>query len=156
MIGSATHAIAGLQVTESIKWLSGNRDAVSDAVLSIDFWNNKIRRVTLDPSIAPRCVACVQREFHFLRGDALPGGDAALCGRDAVQICPAEQNLRIDLEEMHRRWESIGQVHSTRFFVRLHIDESTHLTLFRDGRAVVQGVDDIARARSLFDRFVGG
>jgi adenylyltransferase/sulfurtransferase len=125
-------------------------------VLSIDFWNNKIRQVTLDPSVAENCKACVRREFEFLRGDALPGGDAALCGRDAVQISPAGHDVQIDLKAMARRWESIGPVQSTRFFVRLHIDQSTHLTLFRDGRAVVQGIDEVSRARSLFDRFVGG
>lgn len=155
VIGSATHAIASLQTTEAIKWLSGNRHAVSKAVLSIDFWSNKIRQVTLDPAIAPDCVACVRREFEFLQGDALVSSDGVLCGRDAVQINATSDGLRIDLDEMARRWESVGAVQSTRFFARLQIDDATQLTLFRDGRVVVQGTDDLARARSLRDRFVG-
>lgn len=159
VIGSATHAIASLQVTEAIKWLSGNRSNVSDAVLSIDFWNNKIRQVSLDPSIAPQCVACVGRKFEFLHGDGLSGGEMSssvvLCGRNAVQISPRGEDQQIDLAEISQRWQSVGQVQSTRFFARLHLDDSTNITLFRDGRVVVQGTDDLARARSLVDRFVG-
>ncbi|MEL6110665.1 MAG: HesA/MoeB/ThiF family protein, partial [Planctomycetota bacterium] len=56
VLGSATTAIASLQVTEAIKWLSGNRDQVSRDVLSIDFWNNRIRRVELNDRLAPDCV----------------------------------------------------------------------------------------------------
>lgn len=155
VIGSATHAIASLQVTEAIKWISGNRQSVSNDVLSIDFWNNKIRQIELNPSISPNCVACAQRDFEFLRCDTLTSSDAVLCGRDAVQINPTKQPATIDLDQMAARWQSVGTVQSTRFFIRLHFDDSTHLTLFRDGRAVVQGTDDVARARSLVDRFVG-
>ncbi|QEG00047.1 Molybdopterin-synthase adenylyltransferase [Stieleria maiorica] len=155
VIGPATHLIASLQSAEAIKWISGNRDAVSKSVFSIDLWNNRVRHVTLDPAIAPDCIACVGREFDFLRGDALQSSEGALCGRDAVQLNPQNDSVRIDLTEMARRWESIGAVQSTRFFTRLQIDDTTQLTLFRDGRVVVDGTDDVARARSLFDRFVG-
>ncbi|MCO8121561.1 ThiF family adenylyltransferase [Stieleria sp. TO1_6] len=155
VIGSATHAIASLQVTESLKWLSGNRNVVSQAVLSIDFWNNRIRQVNLDASSSPNCVACVRRQFEFLHGNRLATSDGTLCGRDAVQISPAQTNTQIDLQNISQRWQSIGPVTVTRFFVRLQIDATTQLTLFRDGRAVVQGTDDVAKARSLVDRFVG-
>ncbi len=154
VIGSATHAIASLQVTEAIKWLSGNRDAVSESVLSIDFWHNRIRQVHLGPETAPRCIACVRRRFEFLSGGAAAGGDGVLCGRQAVQITPAG-NHAIALSAIADRWAPLGRVQSTRFFVRLHLDADTHLTLFRDGRVVVTGTDDPARARTLVDRFLG-
>jgi adenylyltransferase/sulfurtransferase len=154
VIGSATHAIASLQVTEAIKWLSGNRDAVSESVLSIDFWHNRIRQVHLGPDTAPDCVACVQRRFEFLSGGAAAGGDGLLCGRRAVQITPAGDR-GVSLAAIADRWAPLGRVQSTRFFVRLHLDSDTHLTLFRDGRVVVTGTDDPARARTLVDRFLG-
>lgn len=155
VIGSATHAIASLQVTEAIKWLSGNRDAVSKAVLSIDFWNNRIRQIALEPSISPRCIACVGREFEFLNGDKLVSSDGVLCGRQAVQISPSRTDSMVDLDQIRRRWEAIGAVQATRFFVRLQIDAETQLTLFRDGRALISGTEDPARARSIVDRFIG-
>lgn len=155
VIGSATHAIASLQVTEAIKWLSGNKQAVSTKVLSLDFWNNRIRQVELDEHTAPNCPTCQQRRFDFLDGDLLSIGDAALCGRDAVQIRPNERSGSVDLTMMAERWQAIGEVQATRFFTRLHLDTKTSLTLFRDGRIVVQGTDDVSQARSLVDRYVG-
>lgn len=155
VIGSATHAIASLQVTEALKWLSGNRQAVSADLLSIDFWNNRTRRIKLPPSDTPKCVACGRREFQFLEGDALVQADAALCGRNAVQVTRPVAG-EVDLQSVARSWDGVGAVQSTRFFVRLSIDDQTQLTLFRDGRAVIQGTDDVSRARSLVDRYVGG
>jgi len=155
VIGSATHAVASFQVTEALKWLSGNRSVVSTAVLSIDFWNNRIRQIQLEPASSDDCPACVHRRFDFLRGDRTATGDGVLCGRQAIQITPSETGEAIELSAVAKRWESIGRVQQTRFFVRLHLDHSTHLTLFRDGRIVVTGTDDPARARTLVDRFLG-
>lgn len=156
VIGSATHAIASLQATEALKWLSGNQQSVSRDVLAIDFWNNRIRQVKLDASLAPDCVACVQRRFEFLRGDALASSDGTLCGRNAVQISPAAGTVSIKLDALAERWQAMGTVQTTKFFTRLYVNETTHLTVFRDGRVVVQGTNDPARARTLVDRFLGG
>jgi adenylyltransferase/sulfurtransferase len=155
VLGSATHAIASLQVTEAIKWLSGHTRDVSSAVIAIDFWANRYRTLELGPHTAPHCMACVQRNFEFLRGAALTSGDGTLCGRDAVQITPAGGASSIDLAAMARRWETLGTVQQTRFFVRLQLAPDTQLTLFRDGRVVVSGTADVARARTLVDRFLG-
>ena len=60
VIGSATHLVASLQATEAIKWLSGNREAVRDGLLSIDLWSNRIREVKLSPVISSECPACAR------------------------------------------------------------------------------------------------
>ncbi|WP_233148260.1 ThiF family adenylyltransferase [Rhodopirellula sp. MGV] len=155
VLGSATHAIASLQVTEAIKWLSGNRDAVSQDVLAIDFWHNRTRRIRLTEDLSPDCVACVGRKFEFLDGDQQRQTELALCGRDAVQITPAETR-QVDLATMEERWKQIGTTQRSRFFVRVQIDSETQLTLFRDGRVIVNGTSELPRARSLVDRYVGG
>lgn len=66
VIASATHCIASLQVGEGLKWLSGNRDAVSRDVLAIDFWANRFRSIEFPESIRPDCPCCVKRQFEFL------------------------------------------------------------------------------------------
>ncbi|MEM6472773.1 MAG: ThiF family adenylyltransferase [Planctomycetota bacterium] len=154
VIAPATHIIASLQVNEAIKWLSGNRDAICQDVLAFDFWENRFRQISLSESIATDCVACVQRRFDFLNGDFDSGGDGVLCGRDTVQITPREVQ-EIDLQSFVDRWKGLGRVKKSRFFVRLHLEEPLSVTLFRDGRLLVSGTDDLARARSLADRFVG-
>lgn len=156
VVGSATHLIASLQATEAIKWLSGNRDAVRRSVLAIDAWENRIREVELSPKLGGSCVACGQRRFEFLRGDRrlTADGAATLCGRDAVQIS-GKPGVRVDLDRIAAAWQDVGRVQSTRFFTRLYPNATHSLTLFRDGRVVVTGTQDIGEARSLVDRYIG-
>lgn len=157
VVGSATHVIAALQATEAIKWLTGNQSAVHTSILSVDLWSNRIRELKLSESISQRCPACAQRRFEFLEGDRAVHSESAavLCGRDAVQISrPAEKDT--DLAVFARRWEAVGRVQSTPFFVRLFPDPNHSLTLFRDGRVVINGTSDISEARTLCDRYVGG
>ena len=155
VIGSATHLIASLQATEAIKWLSGNQDAVRDNLLAVDLWNNRIREIDLDSLTKGPCIACHDRNLQFLDGDLGRSADGALCGRDAVQISRLASEP-IDLDAVSRRWEELGRVQSTPFFVRLFTDNDRTLTLFRDGRVIVNGTNDISEARVLYDRFVGG
>ena len=156
VIGSATHLIASLQATEALKWLSGNREAVADALVSVDLWNNRLRHLPIESPADGRCPACQQRRYEFLDGSRSGNADTAtvLCGRDAVQINGVGEST-IDLAAMADKWRGVGRVQSTRFFVRLFPDDQYALTLFRDGRAVITGTDQIAEARSLYDRFVG-
>lgn len=156
VVGSATHLIASLQSTEAIKWLSGNQNAVREKLLSIDLWNNRIRELTIPKTVAETCTACGRREYEFLEGSrALESETAAvLCGRDAVQIRTSAG--MVDLAQMTSRWSGIGRVQSCPFFVRLYPNDRHSLTLFRDGRVVVTGTDQISEARTICDRFIGG
>ncbi len=156
VVGSATHLIASLQTTEALKWLSGNRHAVRRSVLAVEAWENRIREVELSPKLGESCVACGQRQLDFLRGDrrVTADGAATLCGRDAVQI-GGTPNARVDLGRIAAAWQGVGRVQSTRFFTRLYPNRKHSLTLFRDGRVVVTGTQDVGEARSLVDRYIG-
>lgn len=156
VIGSATHLIASLQATEAIKWLSGNRDAVRRSVLALDLWENRVREIELSPRLSESCAACGKREYDYLQGDrrVTADGAATLCGRDAVQLS-GKSGTRLDLPRIAESWRGIGRVQSTRFFARLFPTDQHSLTLFRDGRAVITGTQDIAEARSIYDRYVG-
>lgn len=156
VIGPATHAIASLQAAEALKWLSGNRAAVNDRILSVDLWENRYRGLSLSDQLGGNCPACRQADYEFLEGRrGLQSESAtALCGRVAVQI-PAGHGGPIELSAMAAKWAGIGRVQETPFFVRLYPTEEYSVTLFRDGRVVVTGTDDIAEARTISDRFVG-
>lgn len=156
VVGSATHVIASLQATEAIKWLSGNQACVREKLLSVDLWNNRIRELSIPKSITDSCLACGLGEYEFLEGSRAVESESAavLCGRDAVQIQTTAG--AVDMEQMARRWEGIGRVQKTPFFIRLYPDATHSLTLFRDGRVVVTGTDQVSEARTLCDRYVGG
>ena len=155
VLASTTHLIASLQVCEAIKFLSGNQNAVSRSVQSFDLWRNRVSAVMIDDGLALQCRACAQGHRDFLHA-AQPDTSQTmtLCGRDAVQIAPDGRS--VDLERVLKRWQQAGAAKQTRFFVRLVLDETQSVTLFRDGRALITGVRDVAHGRALFDRFIGG
>lgn len=154
VVGAATHAIASLQASEAIKVLSGHEPAWSGRVLSINFWTG--RMLTLEvPSDG--CPTCLQGRRDFLHGKFASAGDRAhvLCGRNAVQL-PGTPETAIDLQRIASRWQQLGKVESSRFFIRLRYSDRGAITLFRDGRAVVSGTEEVGEARSIYARFVGG
>jgi molybdopterin-synthase adenylyltransferase len=157
VLGSATHVVASLQVTEAIKWLTGHRSAIRSGVWSLDFWNNRSREIEILPALSAACPACGRGELEFLEGTGSQGDGEAkvVCGRQSVQL-PAVQGQAMELSQLAERWRDLGPVQSTRFFVRLTLPEQLTLTVFRDGRTLIDGTEDIIRAKSLHARYIGG
>jgi hypothetical protein len=78
-----------------------------------------------------------------------------LCGRNAVQISPPNRG-RLDLDQAAERLAASGTVTRNPFLVRVRLaDAPFELTVFRDGRAIVQGTEDLTVARGLYARYVG-
>ena len=77
-----------------------------------------------------------------------------LCGRQSVQITPADR-ARPDFDSLERRLAPLGRVRRSPQLLNADIEELS-LTVFPDGRCVVRGTDDPTRARSYYDRYVGG
>ncbi len=161
VLGAATHVVASLQSLEALKWLSGNRDTVHEELWSIDLWRNRFRALGIDPGLSRSCRACGEHQYDFLDADHARSRSAVeICGRDAVQITPATAS-KVALKQVAERWQGQGEVQANRFFARLMIasqgnEPPLRLTLFADGRAVIDGTDNASKARSLYDRFVGG
>jgi adenylyltransferase/sulfurtransferase len=153
VIAPVAAVIAGVEAAEAIKILAG---AVADAsrdLLAIDLWDNTTQRMRLDrAAISADCPACTRGEYEYL--DRRLGGRAVtLCGRNAVQIHPGPA-VPTDLAALEARLRPAGVVVRNPFLVRAEI-EGLAIAVFADGRAIVSGTDDPARARSLYDRYIG-
>jgi adenylyltransferase/sulfurtransferase len=109
-------------------------------------------------AVPPRedCPCCAGRRCEFL-DNAHNGPAAALCGRDAVQVRPADPRASVDLASMQERWLSLGQVERTPYLVRCRLKDPAGIaiTLFADARAIIHGTADPGRGRSIYARFVG-
>jgi adenylyltransferase/sulfurtransferase len=151
VIGPIVAIIAAMQVGEALKMLSGARDRVCRKITSVDLWENQHHSVNLPP-IRSDCPCCVRHEFPFLEG--LFGAEAAtLCGRNSVQIRRNEAS-RMNLDAIAGRLEPICRLEQNRFLVRATID-GYQLTVFSDGRAIINGTYDIGVAKSLYARYIG-
>ena len=76
-----------------------------------------------------------------------------LCGRDAVQVRPARRG-ELYLDDLEARLAAVGEVRRNDYLVRFKADDA-ELVVFKDGRALVKGVADAARARSIYAKYVG-
>ena len=149
ILSTAVNLAASIQVTESLKFLTGQPGIMRRTMISFDLWSNdrsEIATGTPDPG----CTVCGERRFTHLAGEGRP--HITLCGRNSVQI--HEHHRPVDLAAMHLRLSQHGTVRSNDLLLRFERPPHT-LTLFADGRAIIQGTTDAAVARSLYARYIG-
>jgi molybdopterin-synthase adenylyltransferase len=143
--------VAATQVTEALKILVGDAVALHRSLMQFDVWANDRQRIKLgEPD--PDCPTCGRREFEFLDAESA-GFSSVLCGRNAVQIAPPRP-VELDLEQLADRLKFTVAVNQNEYLLRFTAGEN-EMTIFRDGRAIVKGTDDVSTARTLYARFIG-
>lgn len=149
ILSTAVNLAASIQVTEALKLLTRQPHLIRRTLLSFDLWDNARSEIkTGTPN--PNCPVCAQQIFSHLAGEGRP--HITLCGRNSVQI--HEHHRPVDFASMRDRLAPHGTVRFNDLLLRFERPPHT-LTLFPDGRALIQGTTDIALARSLYARFIG-
>jgi molybdopterin-synthase adenylyltransferase len=149
ILNSAVNLAASIEVTEAFKLLTGAKAKLRRSLLSFDVWTNERSEVsTVRPR--PDCEVCQQHNFAHLRGEGRP--HITLCGRNSVQI--HEHHRPVDFAELQAKLSPHGTVRANNLLLRFERGDHT-ITVFADGRALIQGTTDITQARSLYARFVG-
>ena len=149
ILSTAVNLAASLQVTEALKYLTHQPDRMRRTLISFDLWSGDRSEISTGKP-RPDCEVCGQRIFRALSGDQRP--HITLCGRNSVQI--HQHHHPLDLAELQTRLQSLGQVKANGLLLRFTYAPYT-LTVFPDGRALIQGTTDIGLARSLYARFIG-
>lgn len=149
ILNTAVNVAASMEVAEALKYLTGQQEKMRRTLLSVDQWSNEWSEVRTE---RPRtdCQSCGARDFVHLRGEGR--AHITLCGRNSVQI--HEHGRPVDFAELAVRLRPHGDVRSNDMLLRFQRGEHV-LTVFKDGRAIVQGTTDVGLARSLYARFVG-
>jgi len=149
VVAPIVQVIAGVQAAEALKLLAGRSESLLPGLVSVDLWAGSFDVLDLRGR-APSCPACTEGRFEALDQ---PAPAVSLCGRDAVQIRPTS-GVTVDLRALAARLSGSGAVRSNDHLVRFACD-GAELVVFPDGRALVKGVADPTRARSLYARYVG-
>ena len=152
ILGAAVNLAASIQSTEALKLLTHQPHLMRRSFLSMNLWTNQrseISNVTPDPE----CRVCQHRQFTHLAGTARP--HITLCGRNSVQI--HEHHRPLSLPALQQRLSAQADIDSLRAnAMLLRFRRGPHqITVFPDGRALIQGTTDPAVARSLYARFIG-
>jgi molybdopterin/thiamine biosynthesis adenylyltransferase len=163
ILSTAVNLAASIQVTEALKFLTGQPHLMRRTLLSFDLWSpallspegsGYLDRSEIAASVPrPGCEVCGRRSFTHLAGQ--DRAHITLCGRDSVQI--HEHHRPVDFAAMRARLAThadIEDLRSNDLLLRFRRGPHT-LTLFADGRAIVHGTTDITVARSLYARFIG-
>lgn len=143
--------VAAVQVSEALKLLTNQTEALHDSLMQFDVWRNEWRRISLAGPL-PDCPTCALQRFDTLEAEASEFS-AVLCGRDAVQISPA-QATRVDLAALSERLRGSGEVKANDYLLRFKAD-GYELTVFQDARSIIRGTTDVATARTLYARYIG-
>lgn len=149
ILNAAVNLAASLQTAEALKWLVGDRPSMRQTLLSWDLWTGERSEVTTMHR-RPDCAVCGSRSFVHLAGENRAA--ITLCGRNAVQI--HEHRRPLDLAALEQRLRPQGAVQRNAMLLRFE-HGSHRITVFPDGRAMIQGTTDAAIARSLYARYIG-
>ncbi|QHT64193.1 thiazole biosynthesis adenylyltransferase ThiF [Paenibacillus lycopersici] len=150
VISPIVDIVASLQAAEALKLLVGDHAARRRGLLTLDIWRNSTMEMKL-PSPGAACPTCGLKQYPSLQaeGAALP---VTLCGRETVQISgPRGLDLALVKEKLSRSCE----VTANPYLLRAGLPEGERLVIFPDGRVLVQGTEDLSRAQSLYDRYIG-
>ena len=152
IIGPAALVVGAVEAAEAIKLLVGAAQAATCRMLVCDLWDNVWRTIDLAALAVEGCPTCRDGDFPWLEG-RLGGRPTALCGREAVQVTPATPG--IDLTALAARLADVGTVTGNPWIVRAQVEPGIELAVFADGRAIVSGTRDEARARGIVARYLG-
>jgi adenylyltransferase/sulfurtransferase len=153
VLGPAVAVVASFEAIEAIKILSGAHDLLNGELIMIDLWDWSFRRLKVAPLMTRvDCPCCKRRDFEWLDGKQ-GSHTTTLCGRNAVQIATRRAEP-LDFAEMASRLASLGEIRYNNFMLRFGT-EGYEFTVFPDGRAIIKGTNDIAKARTLYAQFVG-
>lgn len=171
ILASAAHTVAAFQVTEALKILCGKEKAVARDLWKFDIWKNQFRSFTVGAPLggalenqsaragtrpAPTmCSGCAAQDYPYLTREK-GVRTVALCGRNAVQILQEEGGSRpVNFPNLAQRLSTLGRVQYNEYLLKASV-ESFEITVFSNGRAIVSGTEDEARAKSVYARYIGG
>lgn len=153
VLGPAVAVIASLEAIEAIKILAGKWDALNADLIMVDLWDWTFRQLKIKNLLGKvDCPCCRHHNFEWLNG-ALGSHTTTLCGRNAVQVA-VRLSEPLKFPEMAQRLAPLGDVRHNAFMLRFNA-EGHEFTVFPDGRAIIKGTNDIAKARTLYSQFVG-
>lgn len=154
IIAPAVQMVTAHQGAEALKILSGNMEAVRKTYVSFDLWENEYLSLKADALKESNCLSCGETpEYPFLQsGQEMKV--AVLCGRDTVQIRPAD-NQSFPLEKLVDQWRSAGLAVGGNPFLISVTKDGAKAVFFKDGRALIHGTKDLNEARKIYHSLMG-
>lgn len=151
VLSMAVDIVASHEALMAIQYLTGNQEQIDQSLYTIDVWRNDRFAMGFGPPVE-HCPTCGTHEYPTLNASSKDEA-TTLCGRETVQI---QHSTRYDLNKWANQLEPVSSgVKKTPFLLKAVLQEGETLVLFPDGRTLVQGTDDVTRAKTLFTKYIG-
>lgn len=152
ILAPVAHLIASFQVTEAIKLLAGKREALERKLWKVDLWSRQFQAISVEHIRNAPCTGCKDRDYPYLaRKKGLRA--VTLCGRNAVQIYRGDKQ-KINFGILASKLGGKTEVQFNDYVLRCRL-KPYEITVFSNGRAIVKGTEDAARAKSLYAKYIG-
>lgn len=153
VLGPAVAVIASFEAIEAIKLLAGKTETLNDRLIMVDLWDWTFRQLKVAGLLGKvDCPCCQRRQFDWLEGK-MGSHTTTLCGRNAVQVA-VRRDQPLKFAEMAQNLASLSNVRHNAYMLRFDAD-GFEFTVFPDGRAIIKGTNDIAKAKTLYSQFIG-
>jgi molybdopterin/thiamine biosynthesis adenylyltransferase len=155
ILAPIVHIVAALQVVAALQILTGRLDALNRRLVRIDAWTGEVRHIDVQRAYDEGDCPCCQRGVYEYLSARSTGRTAVLCGRQAVQITPPA-GAAVDFDALAARLAPLLRQPPTinRYLMRFAVERFA-VTLFRDGRAIIQGTTAPDEARTVYAKYVG-
>lgn len=140
--------VASLEATEAFKIMQG-KEPIKD-LMFVDIWLGDLQRIKVKKN--PDCECCGKGNYEFLQARKRKYA-VSLCGRNAVQIVPARP-LKGDLNHLRKKLSKLGTTEMIDGLLRFKT-KAVEITVFPDGRTIVGGTTDLAKAKTIYSKYVG-
>ncbi|PEJ38269.1 thiazole biosynthesis adenylyltransferase ThiF [Bacillus pseudomycoides] len=154
IISPAVSLVVSHQVTETIKILVEDYEALRDGLVSFDVWKNEYSCMNVQKLRKPNCPSCGGEALYPYLSKENTSKTAVLCGRNTVQIRPPYKE-QLDFKrykELLR--DRIADLMVNPYLLSFSV-EGKRLVAFQDGRVLVHGTKDIVEAKTIYHRYFG-
>jgi len=148
VLNSIPTIIASIESTEAIKILL--KKMSNENLIMYDVWNHNFQKIFVKKKES--CECCDKHNFEFLNAEK-GVTMISLCGRGAIQITPVKQ-MKISFKELENKLDKLGDVERREMILRFKIPNH-ELNIFKNGRAIIIGTNDLKTAKSLYAKYIG-
>ncbi|WP_371413699.1 ThiF family adenylyltransferase [Virgibacillus sp. Bac330] len=152
VIAPAVQITAAYQTAECLKYLTGYE--MSQELLNFDVWERKHVAVNVSPLINPCCPSCSAKATYPFLMKQQGIQTAVLCGRDTVQVRPAQTNT-LSIPALAKQLKPFSDSMKDNGELLIFTIKKNRFVVFQDGRTLIHGVSDVEQAKKLYQRYIG-
>ncbi|GGF27344.1 thiazole biosynthesis adenylyltransferase ThiF [Halobacillus andaensis] len=152
IIGPAVQMTAAYQTAECLKFLTGH--AMSEEMIYVDVWGREYSSINVSKLLDAECSSCSSDAIYPYLKKEKGLRTAMLCGRNTVQVRP-DQLSRLSLSELRSHLKPLTErIKENGELLMFHV-EDVRFVVFKDGRTLIHGTEDVQEAKKLYQRYIG-